>query len=172
LELERDLLKRSSRLDALTGVGNRLAADEALAARLSATPKGAAQLFVAFVDVDHFKQINDSFSHAIGDLVLLTLGDLMRGFLRNRDEVFRYGGEEFVLLMSDAQGSAGQDACERLRLLIEGHDWDRLAPQLRVTASFGVASWQGDVAASELMARADAAMYRAKREGRNRVVQA
>jgi diguanylate cyclase (GGDEF)-like protein len=176
LELERDLLQRTARLDTLTGVGNRRAADEALAARLVARlhteGSGSEQLFVAFVDVDHFKQINDSFGHATGDQVLLALGELMRGFLRNRDEVFRYGGEEFVLLMTDVQASAGQDVCERLRLLIERHDWSRLASELRVTASFGVACWQGDAAASDLLARADAAMYRAKREGRNRVVEA
>jgi diguanylate cyclase (GGDEF)-like protein len=171
LELERDLLHRTSRLDTLTGVGNRRAADELLAARLASAHLGSERLFVAFVDVDHFKQVNDNFGHAVGDQVLLTLGDLMRGFLRNRDEVFRYGGEEFVLLISDDQASAGQDACERLRVLIERHDWSRVAPQLHVTASFGVASWQGEVAANDLLARADAAMYRAKREGRNRVVQ-
>jgi diguanylate cyclase (GGDEF)-like protein len=124
------------------------------------------------VDVDHFKLINDSFGHAVGDQVLLALGNLMRGLLRNRDEVFRYGGEEFVLLMTDEQASAGHDACERLRLLIERHDWASVAPQLHVTASFGVACWQGDVTAGDLLARADAAMYQAKREGRNRVVQA
>jgi diguanylate cyclase (GGDEF)-like protein len=171
LELERDLLQRTARLDTLTGVGNRRAADEALATRLASTGFDSENLFVAFADVDHFKQINDNFGHAVGDQVLLALGELMRGFLRNRDEVFRYGGEEFVLLMNDDQGSAGQDACERLRLLIERHDWARLAPQLRVTASFGVARRQGNSDAHELLARADAAMYQAKREGRNRVVQ-
>jgi diguanylate cyclase (GGDEF)-like protein len=172
LELERDLLQRNARLDTLTGVGNRRAADEALAARLVAPRSSSEQLFVAFVDVDHFKHINDTFGHATGDQVLLALGDLMRGFLRIRDEVFRYGGEEFVLLMTDDQASAGQDACERLRLLIERHDWNCLAPQLRVTASFGVTCRQGAEAASDLLSRADAAMYRAKRDGRNRVVQA
>jgi diguanylate cyclase (GGDEF)-like protein len=172
LELERDLLHRSSRLDTLTGVGNRRAADEALAARLATVASGEGQFFVAFVDVDHFKLVNDTFGHAIGDRVLLALGDLMRGFLRNRDEVFRFGGEEFVLLMADAQPFAGYDACERLRLLIERHDWTALVPQLHVTASFGVARWQGEASVNELIARADAAMYRAKREGRNRVVQA
>jgi diguanylate cyclase (GGDEF)-like protein len=172
LEFERDLLRRTARLDTLTGVGNRRAADESLASRLVNANIGSEKLFVAFVDVDHFKQINDSFGHAVGDQVLLALGDLMRGFLRNRDEVFRYGGEEFVLLMTDEHASAGQDACERLRLLIERHDWASVAAQLHVTASFGVACWQGDVTASDLLARADAAMYRAKREGRNRVVQA
>jgi diguanylate cyclase len=172
LELERDLLHRSSRLDALTGVGNRRAADEALAARLATAADGHERFFVAFVDVDHFKQVNDTFGHATGDRVLLALGELMRGFLRNRDEIFRFGGEEFVLLMADESPSAGQDACERLRRLIEGHDWAALVPQLHVTASFGVASWQGEASMGELLARADAAMYRAKREGRNRVVQA
>jgi diguanylate cyclase (GGDEF)-like protein len=172
LELERDLLQRSSRLDTLTGVGNRRAADEALAARLASAASGQEQLFVAFVDVDHFKQVNDTFGHATGDRVLLALGELMRGFLRNRDEVFRFGGEEFVLLMADGQPFAGHDACERLRVLIEAHDWTVLAPELHVTASFGVARWQGEASVAELIARADAAMYRAKREGRNRVVQA
>jgi diguanylate cyclase (GGDEF)-like protein len=153
-------------------VGNRRAADEALAARLAAAAGGHERFFVAFVDVDHFKQVNDTFGHATGDRVLLALGDLMRGFLRNRDEIFRFGGEEFVLLMADESPSAGHDACDRLRRLIEGHDWAALVPQLHVTASFGVASWQGEASVSELLARADAAMYRAKREGRNRVVQA
>ncbi len=172
LELERDVLHRTSREDALTGVGNRRAAEEALVARVASAVQGGEKFFVAFVDIDHFKQVNDTLGHAMGDRVLRALGELMRGFLRNRDEVFRFGGEEFVLLMVDGLHHAGWDACERLRRLVEAHDWPAIAPQLHVTASFGVACWQGEKTASELLARADAALYTAKREGRNRVAEA
>jgi diguanylate cyclase (GGDEF)-like protein len=172
LELERDVLQRTSREDALTGVGNRRAAEEALGERVATAARGGEKFFVAFVDIDHFKQVNDTLGHAMGDRVLQALGELMRGFLRNRDEVFRFGGEEFVLLMVDGLPHAGWDACERLRRLVEAHDWSAISPQLRVTASFGVAWWQGETSAGALLERADAALYAAKREGRNRVVEA
>jgi diguanylate cyclase (GGDEF)-like protein len=172
LELERDVLQRTSREDALTGVGNRRAAEEALGERVATAARGGEKFFVAFVDIDHFKQVNDTLGHAMGDRVLQALGELMRGFLRNRDEVFRFGGEEFVLLMVDGLPRAGWDACERLRRVVEAHDWSAISPRLRVTASFGVAWWQGETSAGALLERADAALYAAKREGRNRVVEA
>jgi diguanylate cyclase (GGDEF)-like protein len=172
LQQERDQWHRSSHEDALTGVGNRRAADQALAARLLAANAGVIQelQFVAFVDIDHFKQVNDTLGHAFGDRVLQTLGDLIRGFLRQRDSVYRFGGEEFVLLLAGAHPSVGEAACEHLRGIVEQHDWAALSPGLRVTASFGVAQWQGETTAEAWLARADAALYEAKRSGRNRVV--
>ncbi len=127
---------------------------------------------MAFVDIDHFKQVNDTCGHATGDQVLRHLAGLVRGFLRTRDDVFRFGGEEFVIVMSDEKRFSGPDACEPLRRRIESHDWPALAPGLKLTASFGVARWPGELAAAALLARAGAALYEGKRSGPNRVIQA
>jgi diguanylate cyclase len=170
LEQEREHLQRAAREDSLTGVGNRRAADDVLATVLSEAQTGREHLFVALADIDHFKQVNDVYGHATGDTVLSALGLLMRQFLRSRDHVFRYGGEEFLLLLTDDAPQAGQDACERLRRSIEVFDWPGVSAGLRVTASFGVTQCDpaGDTPHT-LLARADAALYAAKRSGRNRV---
>lgn len=168
LEFERERLHRAAHEDPLTGTGNRRAADEALARRLAERPVDGS-LCVALVDVDHFKVVNDTHGHAVGDAVLAALGTLMRQGLRSRDEVFRYGGEEFLLVLAGASPEAGQEICERLRQAIERHDWAAIAPGLAVTASFGLARHVSDEAAARLVQRADAALYAAKHDGRNRV---
>lgn len=169
LELEREQLRRVAHEDPLTGIGNRRAADETLARLLADVGEGGGAC-VALVDIDHFKAINDSHGHAIGDAVLAALGRLMRQGLRSRDQVFRYGGEEFLLVLADASPEACADVCDRLRLAIERHDWSRVAPRLAVTASFGLARHAGaQESAGSLVQRADEALYVAKHGGRNRV---
>lgn len=169
LELERDQLQRVAHEDSLTGTGNRRAADEALAQRLQDAPSGGL-ISVALVDLDHFKQINDRHGHAAGDAVLRTVGALMRHALRTQDRVYRYGGEEFLVILGSGVAAVAGEVCERLRLAIESHGWGDIAPGLAVTASFGLALHGAGDTAPALLERADAALYRAKREGRNRIV--
>ena len=124
---------------------------------------------IALIDVDHFKRINDTLSHAVGDLVLRQVAATLQSRLRSGDLLARYGGEEFVVVFRGATLDAAIGACERLRAGLTERDWSSIAPNLRVTASLGVAQWTAAEPASELLKRADAALYRAKQAGRNRV---
>jgi diguanylate cyclase (GGDEF)-like protein len=168
LELERDQLHRVAHEDVLTGMGNRRAADEALAQALQDSPSPG-PVSVALVDLDHFKSVNDRYGHAAGDAVLSTVGALMRQALRSQDRVYRYGGEEFLLILGSAAAVVAGEVCERLRLAIECHRWSDISSGLTVTASFGLALHRAGELGPALVQRADAALYRAKREGRNRV---
>lgn len=156
-------LQRLSSEDPLTGLPNRRRLDELL----HDDPTGCC---VALIDVDHFKQVNDGFSHAVGDAVLRRLAGLLREGCRGADTPARLGGEEFVALLRTVAPGAAQAAAERLRLLVAGHDWSTLAPGLAITVSIGVA--HGDEAGDgdALLAIADRRLYLAKRSGRNRVV--
>lgn len=163
LELERDQLHRASREDVLTGTGNRRAADEALAQNLRESP-GDGAICVSLIDLDHFKGINDRLGHAVGAL-------LLQG-LRGQDRVYRYGGEEFLVILGASAAATAGEVCERLRQTIAGHDWRGIASGLAVTASFGWASHRPGESQAALLQRADAALYRAKTGGRNQVVAA
>jgi diguanylate cyclase (GGDEF)-like protein len=121
---------------------------------------------VALLDVDHFKAVNDSFGHASGDTVLCGVAEVLQSFMRQRDLAGRWGGEEFVLVLPGVSLEQGAQVAERLRSRIESA---RMLPGRSVTASFGVTAWRQGDTLEALMARADAAMYQAKRGGRNRV---
>ncbi len=163
-----DELARLSRTDALTGVANRRRSDELLAAMLETGEPFA----VALLDVDRFKAVNDTHSHAVGDTVLREVAGVIQRRLRAGDTVARFGGEEFVVYFPGAAVGPAQNACERLRVAIERHDWGRVAPGLAVTASLGVTGARRGDPAEAVLGRADAALYVAKRSGRNRVVAA
>jgi diguanylate cyclase len=128
---------------------------------------------VALLDIDHFKKINDQFGHAAGDAVLRRIAELMAGALRPNDVMGRYGGEEFLLLLRDVR--ALEDAvavAERARARIADHNWQAEQAGLCVTASAGVAlSWDG-ARPAQVVNRADDALYKAKRNGRNQVCSA
>jgi diguanylate cyclase (GGDEF)-like protein len=169
---EREVLRRVAGEDALTGLANRRALDEAVPRLLARARELGSPLCVALIDLDHFKAINDRLSHAVGDAVLRHVGELLRGACRERDLAARYGGEEFAVLLADTDAVAARQVCERLRLAIEQADWAALSPDLRVTASIGVAPLADAPDTAGALAPADAALYAAKRAGRNRVMQA
>lgn len=170
LEREAELLRRHATEDALTGLGNRNAADAALRLRLTRTPEAPAML--VRIDIDHFRAVNELQGHGIGDAVLRAFGNLLRDLLREADEVFRLPGEGFLVLLSEVTPATALDACERLRRAVQGHGWDRVATGVQLTASLGLAGrLDGDDAAAWL-ARADTALYAARRGGGNRVVAA
>jgi diguanylate cyclase (GGDEF)-like protein len=164
---------RASMEDALTGIANRRRFDAALRAHAS---DGAtiSPCSVALIDIDHFKRVNDDFSHLVGDEVLRRLGSLLSSGCRRDDLAARYGGEEFALLTSTAQRLEMRQLCERLRQSVESLNWAELRPGLAVTVSIGIAhhdevSGQGAVALEAFVALADARLYAAKNGGRNRV---
>jgi diguanylate cyclase (GGDEF)-like protein len=163
-------LDRLSREDALTGLFNRRHVDAALALEWERARRFGRDLAVAIVDLDHFKQVNDRFSHAVGDAVLREAARLLRDGVRAIDVAGRWGGEEFVLLQVETPPDRAALACEKLRVALEAHDWSALAPGLRVTASMGVAGNAEAEDPAALLAAADARLYVAKHAGRNRVV--
>jgi diguanylate cyclase (GGDEF)-like protein len=152
--------------DPLTGLPNRRALEESLGRRL-----GAPVVTMAFVmgDIDFFKKVNDEFSHLIGDEVLRHVGKLIRDCLRPNDLASRIGGEEFAILLDQCKEDRMVDTCDRIRRMIERYDWDRVAPSLRVTMSFGTTYFQVGDSLTSMMTRADSALYAAKHNGRNRV---
>jgi diguanylate cyclase (GGDEF)-like protein len=153
-------LERLARTDELTGLANRRTADEELARFLSRARREAAPLAVAMLDLDHFKAYNDTHGHAGGDRLLRTAASRWSDVLRGGDLLARYGGEEFLVLFPGCPTEAAASAADRLReALPEG-----------VTCSVGVAVWSGYESATELVARADAALYEAKESGRDRTV--
>jgi two-component system cell cycle response regulator len=161
-ELDRSL--EMAVTDPLTGLRNRRYVRRHLDAVLRGT--GAA---VLLLDVDHFKLVNDTHGHAAGDIVLREVAERVRGHLRAADVVARYGGEEFMVVMS---GASTEDAClvaERLRSAIASAPVEADGHALSVTASVGVASGEPGTGCDDVVGAADAALYRAKNSGRNRV---
>lgn len=163
-------LRRASRYDALTGLLNRRAAQEALEDELQRSRRLGEPFSVLMIDADHFKSINDLHGHAVGDRALQHLGTLLSAQMRDIDRVGRWGGEEFIVLLPGTPLAQAQEVAERLRERTQSLPprWQERAVPL--TVSLGVSQWAGpsdELAA--LMARADAAMYRAKANGRNRV---
>lgn len=156
--------------DPLTGLGNRRQVERELPRLLSHSARSGEPLAVAVLDLDHFKQVNDRFGHAVGDAVLMATADLFRARVRGGDLIARMGGEEFLIVFAHASLEWAREACERLRLAIEGHDWGQIAPGLQVTISIGLCLASAQRDGAQLLEQADLALYQAKNEGRNRVV--
>lgn len=175
LERQAEELRRLTTRDALTGVYNRRYLDEVLPGELERCRRYRAPFALAIADVDHFKQVNDTLSHAVGDQTLRRLAELMNEELRQSDLLARYGGEEFVLAFPETPLTGAREVCERMRRRIERHDWPTIHPSLRVTISFGVVGDQGGSSRGSLadwerlLVLADARLYEAKQGGRNRV---
>lgn len=119
-------------------------------------------------DADHFKRVNDTFGHGVGDAVLIRLVRLCQGQLRREDCLIRWGGEEFLVLIAQSDGVLLAEVAERLRAVVAGHDWGAIAPGLAVTISLGHHACCEDIPHHEAVRRADVALYQAKANGRNR----
>jgi len=169
---ERDRAQLEAERDPLTGVFNRAGIKRRLDWALAATQSEYQPLAVLFLDIDHFKRINDEHGHAVGDACLGALVRLVTGELQYGDQVGRLGGEEFLLVLPGADRRRAQDTAEHIRRSVEARCREIAGVPLAMTVSIGVAeSRQGDSVA-DIIARADAAMYTAKRGGRNRVASA
>jgi len=162
--------EREARIDSLTGLFNRRAFMEKAEEEIHRASRYHGQLALVMVDLDHFKQINDSYGHPVGDRVLIALANVLNASKREIDFLGRLGGEEFALLMPGTDVPEAVAASERMRLAIEAMRVEAGDLTLRCTASFGVTGYaRGDLAVRDLLIRADTALYRAKSEGRNRV---
>jgi len=163
---------KDSEKDTLTGLMNRRRLEQDLAGRLDASREGRRgkdQLcrdYLAVLDIDHFKAVNDTFGHLIGDEVLLTFANVMRRSLRDGDRCYRYGGEEFVVLLRELRRDQVESVLERLR----GHVANHAFPQaMHITVSIGYSRIDGQAFPAEIVEEADRALYYAKSHGRDQV---
>jgi diguanylate cyclase (GGDEF)-like protein len=166
-------LRKLSLHDALTGLLNRRAMEETLQTRVRSSRRSGEAFVVMMLDLDYFKRINDDFGHAVGDLALKHVSQLLQGALREVDHLARFGGEEFVVLMPDATLQLAHPVAERLRQLLATNPLVHNDLSVNLSVSIGVAEWTGlDDDSPNLLQRADAALFQAKVQGRNRVVTA
>ena len=166
--VQRELLERLEHLsmsDALTGLGNRRAFDEALEAEMARARRAKGSMGLVILDVDHFKQFNDQHGHQAGDDALVTVARVLAEEARAEDRACRIGGEEFALLLPGADDATAAAVAERVRRAVE----ENTAPAAGVTVSLGVAASRGDDPRG-LLETADARLYVAKAAGRNRVI--
>jgi diguanylate cyclase (GGDEF)-like protein len=170
LREQAESFERQAREDALTGLANRRGFDETVAREFNRARRMESPLCLAMIDIDHFKHVNDTYSHAAGDEVIVRLAQLMKRQSRGMDVVARWGGEEFALLLPQARLQDALGVCERLRAAFAAERFDAIDPQLRLTISIGLASEEGVATHEQLLVRADAALYAAKRGGRDRVM--
>jgi len=154
------------RRDPLTGTGNRRALDEKLEELIALNKRTNQHASLLVIDVDHFKNINDAYGHVIGDQVLIKLTDLIKSRIRATDSLYRFGGEEFVVVLVGARLSSAKAIAEELRLSIESN---KLVENKVVTISLGVAEFIEEESGASCLDRCDKAMYQAKESGRNKV---
>lgn len=161
--------KQEAMQDPLTGLPNRKAYEDRIATEVARCRRYPTPLTMVVWDIDMFKTINDTYGHAAGDRVLRVIGETLGGNIRETDFIARYGGEEFVLLLSQTSLDVASGVCEKLRQLIAATPFHFQDKPVSITLSGGLAELQQDEAVNTLFERADAAMYRAKQAGRNRI---
>lgn len=169
LEEQSKLLERQLSEDGLTGLFNRkhiegLLQQEFLSGRVTRRP-----LSIGMADIDHFKQINDQFSHLVGDQVLRTVAQLFSSAVRPSDSIGRYGGEEFLFVFPNTNLAHGVAVCERIQEAVRAFDWTQIHPNLKVTLSIGVSSDPTVVNHEKLISLADEQLYNAKHGGRDQI---
>jgi diguanylate cyclase (GGDEF)-like protein len=165
-----DQMRQLASHDELTKALNRRSLMAALDQARSRAERGGEAFSVALLDLDHFKEINDTHGHAVGDDVLRAFAKMGFRGLRESDAFGRYGGEEFMLILGATPPAAAQAAVERLRASVGARDWSEFAPDLKVTVSAGVTGFRRGETVSQLLSRADSALYDAKHAGRDCVV--
>lgn len=164
------LLKEKASRDHLTGLYNPRAFEGIFEQKMLETEKTRDSFSLLMLDIDHFKRINDTYGHSAGDAVLACFGDLLHRSVRSSDYCARKGGEEFIVLLNDCDSEQARQAAEKLRRLVEQQEFQLPDGKLlKVTVSIGVSTYPF-TRADLLIDQADRALYRAKREGRNRVI--
>jgi diguanylate cyclase (GGDEF)-like protein len=166
LRVANEELQRLATTDDLTGVWNRRHFEAVLAAEIQRAGRYGEPVSLLLFDIDHFKVINDTYGHLVGDQVLIALSHRVRNELRSVDLLARWGGEEFVVMLPHCDATQAQHLAEKLRVLIAGDPFPGVG---QVTSSFGVAQFRPPESADAWLKRADDALYQAKAAGRNRV---
>ncbi len=162
LETQKKMAQHRANTDKLTGLPNRNSFED----HFNTLQKSGRAFTLAIIDIDHFKHLNDTFGHLIGDEVLCELSSLLHAKVRKSDFIARWGGEEFVLLLQDTSLQEALQACEHLRNAIKTINHEKAGG---ITASFGLSCFKKGDDLKSLFSRADEALYRAKQNGRDRV---
>jgi diguanylate cyclase len=170
LQEELSQLSDAVRVDQLTGVLNRRGLDEAIAKEISRAQRGSNLLSVAFLDIDNFKSLNDTYGHNAGDGALQHLAKVMQATVRPTDVVSRFGGEEFVILLPDTDVEQAVTTVKRLQRALTKQFFMSNNEKLLITFSAGVALLKAGETETTVLSRADQAMYLAKKSGKNRVM--
>ncbi|MCD4498856.1 GGDEF domain-containing protein [Chromobacterium vaccinii] len=160
-------LRRQAERDDITGLANRRRANQALQRETERSCRSGRRYSVLLIDLDHFKHINDSHGHLVGDKVLQRFGQVLRQRARQLDTIARWGGEEFIIVCPETEQDGALALAESISQLLRETDFD---PALRVTASIGVATLADDDTPDSLVHRADICLYAAKQAGRDQVV--
>jgi diguanylate cyclase (GGDEF)-like protein len=163
-------LEQQATHDKLTGLLNRRFADDYLQREIDNSHRHNREFTIALADIDHFKQINDLHSHAVGDAVLCRVAEILTNRCRKTDVVARYGGEEFLLCFPDTNKDFAEQICGQIRSAVEKENWSSIARNIRITISFGVAEVGNDSRRTTVLSDADTCLYKAKNKGRNLVV--
>ena len=167
LEHERKKLKKISITDHLTGLYNRPKIEKTMRKEVSRHNRSRMPLSIIMMDIDHFKSINDTYGHAIGDEVLIEIATILKAYTRKTDTVGRWGGEEFVIICPDTDSTGAIRLAEKIRKAIEEQT---IKAHGKTSASFGVTQFTDKDDPSSLLVRADKALYDAKKRGRNKIV--
>ena len=162
-------LREEGASDALTGLQSRRSFERDAMAMIDRAQTESVPVSVVVADIDYFKRVNDMWGHQVGDNAIAAFGRLLADTVRATDRVGRIGGEEFCILVWDCEGAAAASLAERIRRGFGAVAIEGMAPDIRLTASFGVAEWRVGEGYGRLFARADAALYAAKENGRDRV---
>ncbi|MGB5965900.1 MAG: sensor domain-containing diguanylate cyclase [Sulfurimonadaceae bacterium] len=161
---EMQRLNRLANIDALTGIYNRRKFDELLLIEYKRAKRYTRHLSALFFDIDHFKKINDTYSHNAGDEVLKEFSKLVQAHIRETDVFARWGGEEFIVLLPETSSDKAMILAEHIRISIATFDFAHVG---RVTTSIGITPLKGKEQANTFLKRLDRALYTAKKEGRN-----
>ncbi|VAW95358.1 hypothetical protein MNBD_GAMMA23-979 [hydrothermal vent metagenome] len=159
----------SSQVDPLTGTNNRAAFDSAIEKEVERSHRHHMPLSLAVIDIDFFKQVNDNYGHSTGDNVLRKVTEVIKDTLRASDELFRYGGEEFTVILNGTDSDGAANVAERIREEIENTYFEHEGGTIPLTVSIGISSLTTRDDAKRLFNKADAALYRAKETGRNKI---
>jgi two-component system cell cycle response regulator len=162
-------VKQISITDALTGLYNRRHFESNFEREFERAKRYGSKLTIAIIDIDHFKQINDTYGHTTGDFVLKETGFLALNSIRTTDMLFRYGGEEFVAILTETDANSALIPLERLRATVEHHRFVYKGEEIKVTVSIGLTSDTTPQSAKDMFELADKALYRAKDAGRNNI---
>lgn len=155
--------------DPLTGAGNRIAMDQALEREVELSRRSQQPLSLLMLDIDFFKRINDTYGHTVGDQAIKAVANTLKANLRNIDMLFRYGGEEFLVLLNNTSSEAAVQVGERLRQAVQDWRYQEQDITFSLSISLGCATLRPGENAASLQQRADEALYRAKHQGRNRL---